>query len=96
MIAGAGITIGQYADYAADVWDNNGKHYNLLRRDDRAAARACSDEFVRNVARVYEDEADTCSCWPCVMLNREFHKTWFVIRWWRKLFKRRKDAISQG
>lgn len=95
MIAGAGITIGHYADYAAHVWDKDGKYYNLLKLDDRAEASKCSDEFVRNLARMYEDTADTCSCWRCVMLNREFHKPWLVIRLWKKLCKRRKDAISQ-
>ena len=82
------IVIGQYADYSADVWGNDGRHYDLLKLDDRIVANSCSDEFVRMMARMYADNADTCSCWPCVILNREFHKTWFVIRWWRKLCKR--------
>ena len=86
VIAGAGITIGQYAGCAADVWDNEGKHYDLLSASGRLAALRCSDSFVRNMALAYEP--DTCCCWPCVILNREFHKTWFVIRWWRKLCKR--------
>jgi hypothetical protein len=80
-VKGDPYTIGQYADYAADVWDNNGKHYNLLKLDDLIAAQSSTDEFVSMMAREYADEADTCSCWPCVMLNREFHKTNLTWKW---------------
>jgi hypothetical protein len=52
------IVIGQYADYSAHVWDNEGKHYDLLSASGRLAALRCSDSFVRNMALEYEP--DTC------------------------------------
>jgi hypothetical protein len=84
-------TIGEYADYAADVWGNDGRHYDLLKLDDRIAAQSSTDEFVRMMAREYADKSDTCSCWPCVILNLEFHKTSVLRKWWRKLCTRLKQ-----
>jgi hypothetical protein len=85
------IVIGHWADYYAHVWGNDGKDYDLLNVDDRTAALSSTDEFVRMMAREYADKSDTCSCWPCVILNREFHKTSALRKWWRKLCTRLKQ-----
>jgi hypothetical protein len=81
------LCIGQYADYAADVWDNTGRHYDLLKLDDLIAAKSCSDEFVRMMAREYAEKSDTCSCWPCIIFNREFHKNNLTWRWIRNTMR---------
>ena len=46
-------TIGQYADYAAHVWSNAGKYYDMLNPEHRALAASDSDDFVREMAKHY-------------------------------------------
>ena len=44
------LVFGAYADYSSHVWDNKGRHYNLLKMDDLVSAGNSSDAFVRSLA----------------------------------------------